>query len=46
MRGVREIGGREKWSVVKGRYECFESVVSYLELFNSVVGSEEVGEKL
>jgi hypothetical protein len=36
-RSVSEIEGLERWTPVRGRYECFEAVVPYLEMFNSVL---------
>jgi hypothetical protein len=46
FQSVNEIEGLEKWTVIKGRYECFEAIVPYLEMFNSVLRNEEVEEKL
>lgn len=46
FRSVAEIEGMERWSVLKGRYECFESIIPYLELFNSVVRNEELEDSL
>jgi hypothetical protein len=46
FRSVAEIEGMERWSVIKGRYECFESIIPYLELFNSVVRNEELEDSL
>ena len=38
---MNEIQGLEKWSLMKGRYECFDLIRPYVEVFHSnVIGNK------